>query len=1682
MKLKKTLTRIAKLKIKKDTRKRIYLNIAILSMLLNSFYPFLASYQYVYAEDKEAVVEEISSSEDKSDGAEEYSKPKETTSEEAANVSEGESEAAQTEPTDQVLGISTEDQNATQTDTGTEGVAETQPVVDGAQLPDGASDSRPVGSEHASEIIPVTDTTNQDLDQLSVYRLSHVADGLGSCPMTGAIWTTDSNCTVTNQNIYFSKSEVYLNGGPAGNGGGPGLPDGNYYVRVTDPSGKAILGESNEPSVTVSGGVFKECYKLQNVVGYDSTSGFKDTTNPGGEYKVWVSPDKNFKDCSKTDNFKVLEKGFCGDGNVNAQNEQCDDGNRDNNDYCSNTCQFNSVCIPDVNMLVNGDFETPEVTSHYKWDIFNMYSPMLGWNVVWNGGSASYSGQTRPEPAYLELHRDVNGWSSASGSQYAELDTDWDGPGNPLNNEPATVGISQEIPLIDGYKYKVKFSYSPRPGTDASNNVMDFAWDGTTVDTYSGAGGGNTSWTPKSYEFVAGKTAITNVAFVEKGTADSLGMFLDNVSVTCLGPEIIPKCGDGLLNQTTEECDGTSGVTLGKNFCTYNCKLVPIYDGAHTCSEGKYPVAYSGPFTISSTDGDGITIPVVGGKEYLFKVSGTFVPTGASGYISDAGYTLINGVLANQYGIKGTPPDLGTHALLGNFGEGVGIVDWGNYNSEHIYTKAYTFDNNDNNYDINFLIGDRYDNWFNTAWNNQDGMKDNSGNLSLTVYECATPVCGNGQREFGEECDGTDGIKSGENFCTPTCKLIPLYDGEHMCAPGTTPVKVGDTYVIDSKDSDGVTVPLIGGQEYLFKVSGTYKFGAPNDNRVADAAYGSENSWTSVRTDLGIWGSSLRGVLSLLGNLGMGIGVIEWDNDSIFDQDHAYEKVFTPASDMSAQFLISDWYSNWYENTCKNQSCMSDNKGSLSLEVYECQPSSNVTVCKYDSKNKPLTGWNVSLKGDLVGTLNVLPNGSDYNSAGLPVGDYVLEASGYYTYRPGTAGAEYTDANYSKRHPSDPVYGGPYIPWVNVNSFPSPHTGWLGVMVNGAPTNWSDYYASDHKYLLGFENYSGPFSFKILDDVYTDNSGSITVNIYKGYAGVTGEDGCVTFKDVPLGDYRLDETLKDGWVNLNETRGKRVSVDGQEDRFTLVNEDLSDVGLDISKTNLNWPDQLQSGDIVTYQITIRAVGGPLFDVFVVDLPPTGFVPGNFQTSASIEGLPTYASPGKWHIGDMEEGDEIVLTYDAVVGSDVDPGVYPDLAWAYGSNIIGGKIIANSKESGFAVNNGIVNETFVGTQVEVVRENESPKVKTEVDEKTVEEGVLGASTARLPATGQNVVILISVLALMLTGTLIMALSRKKKILKILPILFLAAALYGGMDSVLAANLSVRIEDPKSPVNSPFQVTFVVLNADPNEGDLHYQCWIDGPTSGWEKLGSEGTLPNEGGTDVCDVTESVLTSDGLYSIKVVVEGVESATVSTTYDNTPPSKPKYIEVDRKSACKYEIEFKTANDGQTSYVEVYMSDDKEFTAGSGSRIRTITIGPDQKYKFTEEVAGDKCAHRQYFAVRAFDSAGNGSKVEAEEVTDIEYKTIYKEGTEEVTQEAYAGGAASSIGAGAGEEGAEVVTSEEEMPSEEGSILGEQAQAETGAEKGFFGKLISSPWTWIILILALGIITINGIRKSKKE
>ncbi|MBC7836580.1 hypothetical protein H7X87_02270 [Acetobacteraceae bacterium] len=190
----------------------------------------------------------------------------------------------------------------------------------------------------------------------------------------------------------------------------------------------------------------------------------------------------------------------------------------------------NCVINTDVTLVPNSGFETPEVTNGAQWDIFP--SPAGTWNVLWRSDiPATFGAQNRPEIANLEFHEGVLG-AASEGDQYVELDTDWGGPSDPGNGEPASVTIYQNLATVAGKQYEVHYKFAPRPSTPDSENNVEARAGGIVGDTTgpTAGGGGPIAWTERSFTFTA-TTTSTQISFTDLGTANSLGSFLDDVRV-----------------------------------------------------------------------------------------------------------------------------------------------------------------------------------------------------------------------------------------------------------------------------------------------------------------------------------------------------------------------------------------------------------------------------------------------------------------------------------------------------------------------------------------------------------------------------------------------------------------------------------------------------------------------------------------------------------------------------------------------------------------------------------------------------------------------------------------------------------------------------------------------------------------------------------------------------------------------------------------------------------------------------------------------------------------------------------------------------------------------------------------------------------------------------------------------
>ncbi|MFA6428387.1 MAG: DUF4215 domain-containing protein [Candidatus Buchananbacteria bacterium] len=458
----------------------------------------------------------------------------------------------------------------------------------------------------------------------------------------------------------------------------------------------------------------------------------------------------------------------CGNYTIET-GEQCDDGNIQNGDGCSSACQNEQtepvcgngiketgeqcdgtdgvitgylcnddcileqnqtlLCDPNIELIKNGGFENPVVTDTTNWDVFASGTTDLEWFVEWYAGSSDAS---RPTVANLELERGVNGWQPATGSQYAELDSDWRNSENNFVNGAASVKIYQDLATTPGQKYRLKYSFSPRPGASAAENILEVKWEGGLIDTKTsdGATNSNTAWT--NYETdLTSASATSRIEFADLGTPNSIGTFLDEVSLRCIPQTIIDADNDGIAD-ATDNCpyianpaqEDVDGDRIG-NVCD-NCANTANADQADSDNDkiGNSCDNCASVANAGQEDDDGDSLGNAC-DNFNCRITGTEVcndqiDNDCNGFVdSDDTVCQSTSICGNQITETGEQCDDG-----------------------------------------------------NTA--NGDGCSSTCQN------EQTGPVCGNSVKEGDEQCDGADGV--GEHqACMEGCVLVNLpYCGDNI--------------------------------------------------------------------------------------------------------------------------------------------------------------------------------------------------------------------------------------------------------------------------------------------------------------------------------------------------------------------------------------------------------------------------------------------------------------------------------------------------------------------------------------------------------------------------------------------------------------------------------------------------------------------------------------------------------------------------------------------------------------------------------------------------------------------------------------------------------------------------------------------------------------------------------------
>jgi len=104
------------------------------------------------------------------------------------------------------------------------------------------------------------------------------------------------------------------------------------------------------------------------------------------------------------------------------------------------------------------------------------------------------------------------------------------------------------------------------------------------------------------------------------------------------------------------------------------------------------------------------------------------------------------------------------------------------------------------------------------------------------------------------------------------------------------------------------------------------------------------------------------------------------------------------------------------------------------------------------------------------------------------------------------------------------------------------------------------------------------------------------------------------------------------------------------------------------------------------------------------------------------------------------------------------------------------------------------------------------------------------------------------------------------------------------------------------------------------------------------------------------------------------VNSATVSTTLDMTPPGKVTEFGKERLNATTYRIKWKDPEDSDFGKVYLYRSKEKSFSADSGTRIGEVGGSPSETKTWDDGSIENNVEY--FYALRAVDHAGNSSDI----------------------------------------------------------------------------------------------------------
>ncbi len=152
------------------------------------------------------------------------------------------------------------------------------------------------------------------------------------------------------------------------------------------------------------------------------------------------------------------------------------------------------------NLVTNGSFEDTPVQA----DSFGVYSAIKGWTKISGVG-------------FKVDRRTERFGEAADGTAWIELDA---------YGQNTTVG--QNVDTLTGRDYTLSVDFTSG-GRDVSSTEVDVFWEGEKIDRLTGGGPG--SWKTYQYLVKGSDRNVSTLAFRAVGAVDSVGGFIDNVSL-----------------------------------------------------------------------------------------------------------------------------------------------------------------------------------------------------------------------------------------------------------------------------------------------------------------------------------------------------------------------------------------------------------------------------------------------------------------------------------------------------------------------------------------------------------------------------------------------------------------------------------------------------------------------------------------------------------------------------------------------------------------------------------------------------------------------------------------------------------------------------------------------------------------------------------------------------------------------------------------------------------------------------------------------------------------------------------------------------------------------------------------------------------------------------------------------